>query len=518
MNKHVIIGSRGSDLALWQAHYTQRQLEQLGFTVEIRIIKTQGDKIQHLSFDKLEGKGFFTKELEDALLEGSIDLAVHSHKDLPTTSPEGLTVGAVSYREDCSESLLIQPDANDPLLPLGLKKGAIVGTSSLRRKSQLQEMRPDLVLRDLRGNVPTRVKKLMDGEYDAIVLASAGLNRLNLALNPLIRSILPPHRFIPAPAQGVLAFQIRESDARMQNIVDQLNDPGVAASIFAERRILNQLDGGCQLPLGVYCEATQRGYRLWASLQPLDGSPFRRVYTESLHPEQLAEKALLALRRRTSRHIYISRDPEESPLFISRMNKLGYTVSAINPIEYISVEVPVIPYVEWIFFSSKRTVEHFFQQNLSIPANTRLAALGSGTAAALHQEGYQPDFVGSDGATRDTALLFLELARGKDVLFPVSSESLRTVQKVIEEHANVHEVMVYTPKPRQISVPPEAEVFVFTSAGAVAAFHASCGLPSGQYVSIGRTTSEALRSFGLKYVHQAPFTTEESLSDLVSGL
>ncbi len=518
MNKSIVIGSRGSDLALWQAHFTREQLEALGYIVEIRVIKTQGDKIQHLSFDKLEGKGFFTKELEEALLDQSIDLAVHSHKDLPTVSAPGLAIAAVSYREDCSESLLIQPDAADPLQPLGLKMGAVVGTSSLRRKSQLLEIRPDLEIRDLRGNVPTRVQKLHAKEYDAIMLASAGLNRLQLNLNPLIRSILPPYQFIPAPAQGVLAYQIRESDDRMHEVLRAIHHSEVAEAIYAERRILNQLDGGCQLPLGAWCESTSRGFRLWASLLPLDGSAFRRVYVESAQPKLLAEKALLALRRSESKHVYISREPEESPLFIKRMQQLGYKTTAINPIAYSTIEVPVIPYTEWIFFSSKRTVEHFFQQSLSIPTGTRLAALGSGTAAALRSEGYQADFVGSDGSTRDTALAFLEKAKGQQVLFPISSESLRTVQKTLEGHAAVHEVVVYEPQPRKIQLEEQADVYVFTSPASVTAFYQSCGLPNGQYVSIGRTTSEALRALGLKYVHQAPFTNEEALSDLVTGL
>jgi hydroxymethylbilane synthase len=253
MFRKIILGSRGSELALWQANFTKTQLEKLGYSVEIIIIKTKGDQIQHLSFDKIEGKGFFTKELEEALLDGTIDLAVHSHKDLPTTFPEGLTIAAVSYREDCSESILISPEALNLNEHLGLKKGAIVGTSSARRKSQLLNIRPDLIIKDLRGNVPTRINKLRDKMYDAIVLASAGLNRLNIDLEDIHRNIVPPTTFIPAPAQGVLAFQIRESDEEMREIILQINDALVAKSIAIERKVLNRMDGGCLLPLGVYC-------------------------------------------------------------------------------------------------------------------------------------------------------------------------------------------------------------------------------------------------------------------------
>ena len=161
MKKHIVIGTRGSKLALWQANFTKNQLEQLGVTVELKIIRTQGDKIQNLGFDKLEGKGFFTKEIEESLLRGDIDMAVHSMKDLPTTSPEGLIITAVSYREDPSDALLICPDCYDKGAVLKLKKGAVVGTSSARRKAQLLSIRPDLQIKDIRGNVDTRLRKLM---------------------------------------------------------------------------------------------------------------------------------------------------------------------------------------------------------------------------------------------------------------------------------------------------------------------------------------------------------------------
>ena len=161
-NPKIRIGTRGSDLALWQAHFVRRQLEEIGCEVSIQIIVTQGDRIQDLSFDKLEGKGFFTKEIEQALLDNTIDLAVHSHKDLPTTNPAGLIIAAVTEREDPSELLLILKETVEVNQKLSLKKGAMVGTSSNRRKAQLLALRPDLNIEDLRGNVPTRIQKLRD--------------------------------------------------------------------------------------------------------------------------------------------------------------------------------------------------------------------------------------------------------------------------------------------------------------------------------------------------------------------
>ena len=249
----ITIGSRGSDLALWQANHVKRQLENLGHTVEIKVIITQGDAIQHLSFDKLEGKGFFTKEIETALLEKSIDLAVHSHKDLETNPPAGLIIAAVSEREDPSDLLLIAKSKVDTTQPWNLALDASIGTSSARRKSQIIRFRNDLKISDLRGNVPTRIQKLRDGNYDAIVLAKAGVDRLQLDLSEFFVEVLNPTEFVPAPAQGVLGLQIREDDTRMAEIMQHLNHTDVAKRIGIERKVLNLLDGGCQLPLGVYC-------------------------------------------------------------------------------------------------------------------------------------------------------------------------------------------------------------------------------------------------------------------------
>jgi len=258
--KPIIIGSRGSDLALWQANFVKNQLEELGCEVSINIIKTQGDKIQHLSFDKMEGKGFFTKEIESALLEKSIDLAVHSHKDLETESPNGLIIACVSERANPSDLLLINSAATDSESKWNLKKGAKVGTSSARRKSQMLYHRPDVELKDLRGNVPTRIDKLRKGDYDAILLAKAGVDRLEIDLSEFEVQVLDPTEFIPAPAQGVLGLQIRSEDTDLADILKQLNAPEVSRRISIERKILNLLDGGCQLPLGAYCDEQDQLY------------------------------------------------------------------------------------------------------------------------------------------------------------------------------------------------------------------------------------------------------------------
>lgn len=258
--KHVVIGSRGSDLALWQANFVQDELKKLGCSVEIKIIKTQGDKIQHLSFDKLEGKGFFTKEIEDALLNESIDLAVHSHKDLETTPPESLMIACVSERANPADLLLIRKESVDASQKWNLKAQANVGTSSARRKSQMLNYRADATVTDLRGNVPTRIDKLRQGNYDAILLAKAGVDRLELDLSEFHEEVLDPTEFVPAPAQGVLGLQIRETDHELAAIMQKMNAPKTAQRIGLERKVLNLLDGGCQLPLGVYCDENDHLY------------------------------------------------------------------------------------------------------------------------------------------------------------------------------------------------------------------------------------------------------------------
>jgi hydroxymethylbilane synthase len=284
--QHIRIGSRGSDLALWQANHVKRQLENLGCSVDITIITTQGDAIQHLSFDKLEGKGFFTKEIEQALLDNTIDLAVHSHKDLETNQPEGLKIACVSEREDPADLLLIAKGSVDTSKVWNLKENAIVGTSSARRKSQVLRFRDDVQIRDLRGNVPTRIQKLRDNQYDAILLAKAGVDRLEIDLSEFEVFVMDPTEFVPAPAQGVLALQIRESDTALFGTLQKMNHPEVQKRIAVERKVLNLMQGGCQLPLGVYCDENEIVYVSYSSNWE-NGSNWYEYSTDNL--DDLAE-------------------------------------------------------------------------------------------------------------------------------------------------------------------------------------------------------------------------------------
>jgi hydroxymethylbilane synthase len=245
--KALRIGTRGSALALWQARSIARALlEATGGEPEIVIIKTSGDKFQQTSFSQIGTKGVFIKELEDALLEERIDLAVHSMKDVPTETPEGLTIAAIGRREDVRDALLSLSGATLASLP----QGACVGTSSLRRQSQLLYARRDLRMLELRGNVDTRIQKLRRGDYDAIVLAKAGLDRLGLSAN--ISEVLPPEVSLPAAGQGAIGIEARAGDTETLRVLTGLEDGETRSAVTAERFALAGLGGGCQVPIGAW--------------------------------------------------------------------------------------------------------------------------------------------------------------------------------------------------------------------------------------------------------------------------
>ena len=241
----VRIGTRSSPLARWQAEWVQSQLQALGITVELIYITTQGD-VRTGPLGQIGGQGLFTKEIQRALLSGEVDIAVHSLKDLPTAPVAGLKLGAVPLRESTGDALISNSAENLASLPSGAK----VGTGSLRRRTQLLHARPDLSVLDIRGNVDTRLRKLDDGEFEAIILAEAGLTRLGLAAR--IRQVLPRELMLPAVGQGALGIEIRADDASTQAIVAPLNHAATEQAVIAERSMLAELRGGCLAPVGAW--------------------------------------------------------------------------------------------------------------------------------------------------------------------------------------------------------------------------------------------------------------------------
>jgi hydroxymethylbilane synthase len=264
--KHLRIGTRGSVLAKWQAEFVRKQIFQAtGIDGEIVIIKTSGDKMQQSPLSQIGGKGIFIKELEDALLEESIDIAVHSVKDIPTAVPSRLSFPAICRREDVRDCLV---SGNGATL-LNLREGARVGTGSLRRQAQLRHIRPDLDVRDLRGNVDTRLRKVEAGEYDAVMLAKAGLDRLGWSHR--ISETLAPEVCMPAVGQGALGVECRASDAETANALETLDDAETRAAIVAERTLLSALQGGCQVPLGAWARMERDELVLEACVCSIDG-------------------------------------------------------------------------------------------------------------------------------------------------------------------------------------------------------------------------------------------------------
>ncbi len=271
----LTIGSRGSHLALWQARHISGLLEQEGVETRIEIIRTTGDHLQTASLTQAGGKGLFTKEIEDALLAGTIDLAVHSLKDLPTETPAGLVIASIPEREDPRDALVGKRLSDLP-------PGARVGTSSGRRAAQLRLLRPDIGIEPVRGNVDTRLRKLKEGQYDALMLAVAGLRRLGLEGE--IAEILSPEVMCPAAGQGALAVETRAADEAYE-ICRALNHLPSFYAVSCERTALSVLGGGCQLPVGAFAEVVGAVLRLSAVVVAPDGSRHLRAHGEALAPE-----------------------------------------------------------------------------------------------------------------------------------------------------------------------------------------------------------------------------------------
>jgi hydroxymethylbilane synthase len=287
----IRIGSRGSQLALWQANHIADALRALGHDVSIDIIRTTGDRMQNMAFAAVGAKGMFTREIEDALLAGSIDLAVHSLKDLPTELGEAFTLAAIPPREDPRDVLVSERYGEFDALPAG----AVVGTSSLRRQAQLRARRPDLEYIEFRGNVDTRLAKLGQGKADAIILAAAGLERLQKTA--VIRERFAPEVLCPSPGQGALAIECRAGDGAIHAALQPLEDGDTRMAITAERRCLAALGGGCLVPIGAYCHRDGDELSLRAVVASPDGR--QMICAEGRHAdaevlgEQLAQQLLL---------------------------------------------------------------------------------------------------------------------------------------------------------------------------------------------------------------------------------
>lgn len=524
MDRTVIIGTRGSDLALWQANFVKDSLAAINITAELKIIKTQGDRILNLSFDKLEGKGFFTKELEEELLAGTIDLAVHSHKDLPTENPPGLIIAAVSEREDPAELLLILKDVVDVRQKLSVKFGGLVGTSSNRRKAQLLAVRPDLEIDELRGNVPTRIGKLRDEKYDAIMLAKAGVTRLGIDLSEFHVEELTATEFIPAPAQGALAIQIRESNTDLFEALQALNHPDVAEELSLERGVLKMFGGGCHLPLGVYCRRDDGKFQVFTSKAEAGDEFPDRYFIESETLDGVAEKivARFAKERKFPSKVFISRDISATSYFRKALEKHKIEIEARSLIRTVPVITKFDSYImrniDWVFFTSKNAVEYFFKLSPQFPKKIKFGVMGAGSEDMLRRNGHFADFVGESNDTVDVAADFAALANGTTILFPGADSPMRSIQQGLSAETKIIDLPVYETVLEEGVEPTGADVVVFTSPSNVEAYFADNLLePQQKVIAIGKSTGKKFDEMGVKYT--LPFSPDEvGLAEAVFGI
>jgi hydroxymethylbilane synthase len=497
---HFNIGTRGSDLAMWQAHHVRDLLEARGATVDIVVMKTRGDRIQNVSFDKMEGKGFFTKEIEAALLEGDIDLAVHSHKDLETEPPQGLVVAAVPTRGPVEDLLIVRKDHVDLTAPLHVRSGALVGTSSMRRKKQLEFWQPDLVVEPLRGNVPTRIRKLREGKYDAIMLAYAGVHRLDLDLSDLHLHVLDPLMFVPAPAQGALALQMREHDERLA-FVRQLTDPRTVQAIELERSILRELEGGCQLPFGAHVprpedHAMEQGLEVHAYLGSRSG-PIRKSWSNP-STSWVESKVFLSqlLEPATWPTTFITQDLSPgNPLqamFLARHSVL-HGASCIS-VQTASAQPPEDPKEgDWLFVGSPKCAELLAAtHDLS---RFHIAAMGEGTRQAL-PAGTHIAWSGN-GRPVEVFQELSTLVGEAAVWIPHANRTMRRWEGTLKHPKPWHfyEVVV-----QPVSLPSHQLALILSPSNADGYVQSGGQAP---VIAIGETTAEHCRMLGLSVVGTA---------------
>ncbi len=524
----VRIGTRGSDLALWQAHYVESELAEEA-EVEIVIIKTRGDAIQDVPLTQVEGKSFFTAELERALLDGDVDLAVHSHKDMETQAVPGLAIAAVPERGLVDEWLLISKQAHDPsasLLPL--KAGAKVGTSAPRRQAQLLALRGDVMVETLRGNVPTRVDRLREGRYDAIVLAGAGLSRLEIDTTGLVVVPLPVLHFVPSPAQGALALQVRSDHSELVELCQKVfhHEP-TAQAVSAERSMLARAGGGCHLPLGALARPLSQSAdeaAAWEAIvfvgadHPTMGSPDRWGHGSGATAQGAVDEAWTSVTSGgptlagplAGLSVTLVGAAASDSLLGQRIEQSGAAVSYEQVLAFQSVRVPDLPAKmarlnpgDVVAVTSREAARRLSGQR--VPTGVVVAAVGPGTAHALSAQGLNAHIVGRGGAAALAALI--EVPEGGRVLFPCAEDSRPELPEALAARGiAVERVPVYrTVSQAQGDTVSDADVVIYMSPSAVASA-VSLGRvdPSARLlrIGLGRSTCEALQDENLG--HERP--------------
>ena len=431
----IIIGARGSALSLIQAEIVKEQLLQLHkkLTVEIVVIETQGDRdMSPVPLDSI-GKGWFTKEIDKALLEGRIDLAVHSLKDIPEKLPEGLMIAAIPNREDAREALV--SFGNIPMARL--RKGALIGTDSLRRKAQILYKRPDLIVRSIRGNVNTRLQKLDKGIYDAIFLAVAGLRRLGLEHR--VTEYFALTDVVPSPGQGALALVIQKENSKVRNFLQKINHKETAAQVRAERAFSGAFGGGCKIPVGAYAACHGKKLTLYGMVGSRDG---KHIVKGSLQgditaPVALGNKLARQLLQKSrpwffkKKYIVLTRPEEVDTEFRKRVEQTGYKLLSYPTIRIrtskitaeIRQTVQNLASFDWLIFTSSNGIRYFikllhdFKIPLSVLGTVKIAAVGTKTAEEINRYGLTVSFIPAQFTANDLAHQ-LPKVHGKRICIP----------------------------------------------------------------------------------------------------
>lgn len=508
----IVFGSRGSDLALTQTRCVAEWLRtRTGEESRIEVIKTRGDLELQRPLSEIGGKGLFTAELEAALREGRVDCAVHSLKDLPVEDPEGLVVGAIPIRASVRDVLICRPDAvvaGGAAVPL--IQSAKVGTSSLRREGVLRRLRPDLDLCDIRGNVPTRVGRVRDGDYDAVVLAAAGLDRLGLDLGALVRIELPLTLSPAAPGQGALGVQCRADDARVRGLLASIDDAESAACANLERRLLLELGGGCSMPLGAVAVARGDSLELSAGLfagRPAEGGVFRRANgsdPDGVVAELVAEFAPIVHAPLAGRAVAITRvdgvrGPLDEYLGVAGADVTRLAVLCTERIELRDDAARAVEGPHVLAFTSSRAVHHFFEQNP--PGDPRAVfAVGAGTAAAVAEFGERAQVADDARGGAALARLVLETV-GDDVaiVFPCAEDRNGDFERTVRAAGrDCRLVPVYRALASDDALPSlERRVVVVTSGASVRALMQRVGSFDGEVVAFGESAAAALCAAGI---------------------
>ncbi len=537
----IRFGTRGSRLARAQTEQVAQELaERSGEGWDTVVIETRGDRTLDVPLPAIGGKGVFTQELEQALRAGEIDAAVHSYKDLPVELPEDLVIGAVPARVSPVDVLLhAQGGAGDPSSDVVLDSGTVVGTSSPRRRCALLAQRTDLKTADIRGNVPTRIDKLREGKYGAIILASAGIERLNLTFDDLRCHRLSPREFTPAPGQGAIAVQCRRDDARTRELFASLHHEETARCVDAERALLARLGGGCSMPLGAMVQRDADGrFQIIASLYSEAGSgrPAARVIVErdGEDPMTLIEEIALVLGPLVGEplqgaRLLLLRPGGEAGDLGSALAVAGALVVTVALTEILPLSVDVAEFEDLahtVAFSSVRAVERYFDLvgDVAIePGSTTYFAGGPATARAVMSHGHSCLSPAEGAGGEALAELVAAHCSAEDgpVVFPCAAHRHPAFERAMVSFGyQVRAVPVYDSGAIEHVKLPEQEfdAVIFTSPSAARAFKEVGQQLKGHYLGLGPTTAEAMAEMGLPLAGVAKRPTASSLVSLIKEL